>query len=427
MFSVLSDKFLEFWRAPGGLWRGAARREWPAPLPRGATKPRAAWGTQEFKKFVRQDARIGQSQRGLSILLLALSVGACGGDSQGSTAEGASGVTLGEVRTRVGTARAQSARLSLDRDYTGVVTPFRKAMVAAEVGGRVVERLVEPGDLVSEGDALIVLDDARARIAKDRAEASLEARRVELVDATRNLERGQQLAQSGAISDRELDALSLVSDRARAALQVGEAALRDAAKNLEDTRVLAPFDGRVEVVSVQVGDFLAPGRNVASVIDFSKARVRVGVTAGEAASLSPGTPVRIGFEAIRRGSVEGQIKSVGHSAADQGMFPVEVWIEGEAASGLREGMVASVALSSARKSPQIVVPASAVFRRDGATHVFRVEADSRARLVAVTTGLASGGRVEITSGLSVGDEVITHGQFALGDGAPVEVTGSGGR
>lgn len=370
---------------------------------------------------------IGQSQRGLSILLLALSVGACGGDSQGSTAQGASGVTLGEVRTRVGTARAQSARLSLDRDYTGVVTPFRKAMVAAEVGGRVVERLVEPGDLVSEGDALIVLDDARARIAKDRAEASLEARRVELVDATRNLERGQQLAQSGAISDRELDALSLASDRARAALQVGEAALRDAAKNLEDTRVLAPFDGRVEVVSVQVGDFLAPGRNVASVIDFSKARVRVGVTAGEAASLSPGAPVRIGFEAIRRGSVEGRIKSVGHSAADQGMFPVEVWIEGEAASGLREGMVASVALSSARKSPQIVVPASAVFRRDGATHLFRVEADSRARLVAVTTGLASGGRVEITSGLSVGDEVITHGQFALGDGAPVEVTGSGGR
>ena len=381
MFSVLCDKFLEFLRAP----------------------------------------------RRLSILLLALSVGACGGDGQGSSAEGASAVTLGEVRTRVDTARAQSARLSLDKDYAGVVTPFRKAMVAAEVGGRVVERLVEPGDQVSEGDALIVLDAARARIAKDRAKAGLESRRVELLDATRNLQRGQQLAQGGAISDREHDALSLISDRARAALQVAEAALRDAAKNLEDTRVLAPFDGRVEVVSVQVGDFLAPGRNVASLLDFSKARVRVGVTAGEAASLSAGTPVRIGFEAIQRGSVKGRIKSVGHSAVDQGVFPVEVWIEGEAATGLREGMVVSVALTSARSSPQIVVPASAVFRRDGATHVFRVEADNRARLVTVTTGLASAGRVEIASGLSAGDEVITQGQFALGDGAPVEVTGSGGR
>lgn len=363
----------------------------------------------------------------VAILLLGCLVGACGGEQPGGADDAATGVKLADVRTRVSTAVAGSAELSLDKEYAGVVTPFRKAVVAAEVGGRVVDRLVEPGDQVEAGDPLILLDDTRARIARDRAQANLDARRVELRDAKRNLQRGQRLAENESISALELDSLALSVERAQAALEVAQATLRDAAKNLEDTRVLAPFRGRVESVVAQVGDFLTPGRPVADLIDFSKARVRIGVTAGEAASLSPGAPVRIGFESIRQDAIHGEIKSVGRSASEPGVFPMEIWIEGEATAGLRDGMVTSVALSAARRNTQVVIPTSALFRREGATHVFRLDDDQRARLVAVTTGLASGGRVEIVSGISAGDEVIVDGQFALGDGALVEVTGGNGR
>lgn len=365
--------------------------------------------------------------RRVAILLLGCAVGACGGEPSGTDEAGATDVKLAQVRTRVSTAIAGAAELSLDKEYAGVVTPFRKAMVAAEVGGRVVERLVEPGDHVEKGDPLILIEQTRAQIARDRAQANLDARRVELRDAKRNLQRGERLAENESISDLELDTLALSVERAQAALEVARATLRDAAKNLEDTHVLAPFRGRVESVVAQVGDFLAPGRPVADLIDFSKARVRIGVTAGEAASLSPGAPVRIGFESIRQDAIQGRIKSVGRSAYEPGVFPVEIWIEGDAATRLRDGMVTSVALFAARRSSQIVIPTSALFRRGGATHVFKLDDNQRARLVAVTTGLASGGEVEIVSGISLGDEVIVDGQFALSEGALVEVVSGNGR
>lgn len=348
-------------------------------------------------------------------------LGACGSEEEGASRVSAS-ASLPEVRTRVATAIAEPAKLSLDQEYTGVVAPFRKAQVAAEVGGRVVERFVEPGDRVRSGDALVLLDSSRAQIAHDRAAADLAARRVELADAARNLDRGERLRATGAISELELDALSLSVERARAALGIAEAAARDALKNLEDTSVEAPFGGRIETVLVQVGDYLVPGQKVGMLIDFSKARVHIGVTAGEAASLEPGQSVRLGVEAVQTGVIAGAIRSVGRSAAEQGVFPVEVWIEGEAAAKLREGMVVSVALDLARQEPQVVVPTSAVFRRDGMTQVFVVDGQGRARLTEISTGLSSAGRVEVVSGLEAGDEVITDGQFALADGALVALT-----
>lgn len=359
----------------------------------------------------------------IAVLLTCGLLAGCEGEEQGASDRSAP-ASLPEVRTRVTTAIAEPVKLSLDQEYTGVVAPFRKAQVAAEVGGRVVERLVEPGDQVEAGETLVLLDTSRAQIARDRAEAELAAREVELADAVRNLGRGERLRATGSMSEFEYDALSLSALRARAAQDMAEAALRDALKNIEDSSVKAPFGGRIESVWVHVGDYLAPGQKLAMLIDFARARVHIGVTAGEAASLAPGQSVRLGAQAIHTGVIEGAIRSVGRSATEQGVFPVEVWLEGDAADKLREGMVLSVVLDLEREQPQVVVPTSAVFRRGGTTQVFRIDTQGRARLVQVSTGLTSGGRVEVVSGLEAGDEVITDGQFALGEGALVEVTES---
>ena len=349
-----------------------------------------------------------------------LGLGGCEApDTVHSAAAGTESVP--EVRMRVRAGVAEFATLDFDQSFTGIVDPYREAMVASEIGGRVVTRHVEPGDKVKAGDPLLGLDISRLGIARDRASASLRARRVELSDATRNLERGQRLMETGAISDHELDRLSLLTEKARADLDMADAALRDANNNLADARISAPFGGRVEVVLAQVGDYLSQGQHVAKLVDFSKARVKVGVTAGEAASLAVGQPGRMGLEAVRTGETAGTIRSIGRSASDRGLFPVEIWVEGEAATGLRQGMVATVTLHLQADRKRLRVPSSAVFRREGVTQVFRIDASQRAHLVPVTTGLATGGSVQILEGLSAGDRVITEGQFALSQGALVEI------
>ncbi len=356
----------------------------------------------------------------LPAVLLALLLVSCG---EPDAIEGvdASVGSLPEVRLRVRASAAEHAVLELDQSFTGVVEPFREAMVASEVSARVVTRFVEPGDSLKAGDALVALDASRLEIAHDRAKAARKRSEVELLDATRNLERGQRLLATGAISDHELDGLTLLVERARADLDMAAAAVRDAQKNLADAEVLAPFDGRIEEVSVQVGDYLVRGQHVAKIVDFSKARVAIGVTAREAASLALGRSVRIGLESIETGVILGIVRSIGRSASERGLFPVEVWVEGEHAKRLRQGMVVSVKMRMLAGGGHLLVPSSAVFRRQGMTQVFRIDAEGRARLAPVTTGVAADGRVQVVEGLSAGDQVITDGQFALAEGALVEV------
>lgn len=328
---------------------------------------------------------------------------------------------LPEMRMRVRTSEVAYARLGFDQSFTGIVEPFREAMVAAEVGGRVVARRIEPGDTVKSGDVLVRLDAARLAIARDRAAAARASREVELSDATRDKQRGQRLFDTGAISDNEFDDLALLVEKADAALDMADAALRDAEKDLADAAVLVPFDGRVEVVRAQVGDYLVRGQQVAKLVDFSKARIGIGVTAGQAASLETGQPARIGVESVQAGVLDGVIQSIGRSSSDTGLFPVEIWVEGESAAHLRQGMAVSVDLEVRPDFEHLLVPSGAVLRRRGITHVFRVDAEQRARLVPVATGLTADGRVQILRGLSEGDEVITEGQFALSDGALVDI------
>ncbi len=325
---------------------------------------------------------------------------------------------------RVEVARVHSARLDRTASATGTVQPFRMATVAAEVGGRVVERRVEPGSHVGTGDLLVRLDDTRARLAHESALANLAARRVDLADAEHDVQVGRSLYERHVISKDELDDRRFRRDRAAAGLAAAEAAAASAARELADTRVGAPFAGSVERVHAQVGDYLAPGTPVAAVADFDRVRVIAGVTAAEAAALSPGHTATVLFADLDGASLEGAIHSVGRmSDPDSRTYPVEIWLDGGAAAGLREGMVASVLLPTTDEKPRPVVPTAALLRNNGRMTVYVVEND-RAFLRPVRVGRSNGTHVQIIDGVQVGERVVVDGLFALRDGANVRVEGS---
>lgn len=325
------------------------------------------------------------------------------------------------VRVRV--VAAKEAEIGQQATVSAVVEPFRRAVVAAEAGGRVLERMVEPGDAVEEGAVLIRLDDERARIARAEALARRQTQMVNLAEARNELKRGEDLRERQFISDTELDALRFAVQRASSGLGQAEAALAAAERALADSVIRAPFTGTAELVHVQMGDFLSAGSPVATMVDFSRARVRAGVTAREAAQLASTETARVALEAIGADAFNGLVYSVGRiSDAGSGTYPVEIWIENPR-DVLREGMLATVHLPYTAPERSLVVPSAAVFRRDGRMHVFTVTGDI-AHQRSVQTGRGNGSLIEITSGLSAGDLVVFEGQFALRDGARVIVRGS---
>ena len=322
------------------------------------------------------------------------------------------------VQVRV--ASVQSAQLHWQASVPGVIEAFRKAIVAAEVDARVVTRSAEPGDPVQAGQPLVLLDDERARIARDRAAAEVRKSEANAAQADSELIRGRDLFARQFISENRLDALRFAVQRSRAQAVAAKAQLAAAQRALADTTVRAPFAGTAEQIHVQVGDYLKRGAAVATVADFSLARVRAGVTASEANRLAGAKTAELALDALGGRRLTGKIQSVARlSEPASGTFPVEIWIEDDEGI-LREGMVATVHVPYAAVESPASVPAEAVFRRNGALHVFVVE-DQRAHLRPVRTGRSGGALIEIVEGLAKNETVVIDGQFALRDGAPVTI------
>ena len=99
---------------------------------------------------------------------------------------------------------------------------------------------------------------------------------------------------------------------------------------------------------------------------------------------------------------------------------MELWVDGDAAQGLREGMVATVQLPQANDQEFLCVPRSALLRKDGEMYVYVLNAGS-AELRPVALGRSDANHTQIINGVAIGEQVVIDGLFALRDGAPVEL------
>lgn len=153
-------------------------------------------------------------------------------------------------------------------ETTGEVVAPRVAEVAAEVSGKVlwVSPRLFPGKVVRDGELLAKIDPTDYQAAVARAEAELREAQRALAELSAEAQRARaewQTLHPGipppplAVKKPELSA-------ARARVSSARAALRKAQKDLARTEIRAPFTGRVLSVSVERGDYLAPGRKVAT-------------------------------------------------------------------------------------------------------------------------------------------------------------------
>ena len=232
---------------------------------------------------------------------------------------------------------------------------------------------------------------------------------------------------SNAISEQNRDDLRQALDRARDDRALALIARDTAKRNLEDATVTAPFSGTVDDLHVDVGDYVAPGTPVATVVEQSRARVFAGVTAQQAVQLEGARRAKVRCTALGGQEVVAELKSVSSVANERdGTYTVELWIE-EPPAGLRDGMVATVDLPTADREAHPLAPRAALMRRAGQPEVFvaaREEGVFVARIRNLRTGRSAGDWIEVLDGLREGDEVIVDGQFALRDGVAVTVDSS---
>lgn len=336
------------------------------------------------------------------------------------------------VRVHVEPARAEPLRASLE--LTGVVEPQAQVLIKAETAGRVLVREVERGERVEEGQLLYSLDGSRARIEYQRAQAQQQARETDLAQAERDRERNASLHARSSVAAATLERSVHQNDSAAAATELARIGKRAAARSLRDAKLRAPFAGVVAEYHVERGDYLGPGSPVLTLVDLSRVRLRVGLTAAELELVHPGQRLAVSFDELGGARFEGELMSVSPLADPRsGTYTAELWLDNEG-ERLRQGMLGRVELELSGQGEQVEhdaplsIPRRAVMRRHGRYAVWILDPSTsdpqRVLPRELLLGRAQGDRVVVLAGLEPGDQVVHEGMFALREGAAVEVEGS---
>ena len=361
----------------------------------------------------------GAALAGLAVLAAAAALAGCGvvsnllGGGSGGAASGPGGAPGGgfggqTAALPVVTAEAVRETVSSFLVATTTLTAERSIDVVARAGGQVVEVLVEEGDAVRAGQVLARLDQSDARLALAEAQAHYD-------NIRRQYARTTELAQHGGVTDQELE-------NQRYQLELRTIAVERSRQQLTDTEIRSPLTGIVGERSVEPGATIGVSTRVFNVLDPDPLQAVLHVPDAGRRSMTVGREVRVlAAGDVRAGGVISRVSPV--VDAESGTVKVTVELDGAGAAGeLVPGTFVTVQVPTETRSNVVVVPKRAVLLERDQSIVYRVEEGAALR-TPVAVGLSAEDLVEITSGLAAGAVVVTVGQEALRDGAPVRAAG----
>ena len=231
--------------------------------------------------------------------------------------------------------------------------------------------------------------------------------------------RKETLYQDGVVSELDFD-LSKAKEKAdRGLLEGAQASLDIAQRDLRESIIRSPIKGTLAERLIDIGTTVSPQMEVASVIDTSKVRIRIGVSEKEIHKIKKGQGVQVYLDAFPQEEYRGTVFSVGTKANENSLtFPVEVEIINKREPNLKPGMVARLKVQTGNHSQVVVIPQEFILNEEGNLFVFVIE-DGLAHKVNITPGSIINSEVIIEDGLSPGDQLITVGSHAVSEGTKV--------
>ncbi len=148
------------------------------------------------------------------------------------------------------------------REFSGSIASPISSELAFQVGGRITQRLVDPGEKVSRGQALFRIDPADIALAQSAASADAAAARAAAIRAGSDFKRLEGLVEAGSISQAEYDAARAARDASAASLSAAEARASEVRRQRGYTTLVAPRSGTVTEVLAQPGQIVSPGMPV---------------------------------------------------------------------------------------------------------------------------------------------------------------------
>jgi len=315
----------------------------------------------------------------------------------------------------VSAAEVRKERWVARRLAIGSLVAVHGVTLGSEVAGLIREINFDSGAAVRKGALLVKLDTSAE-------EAQLQAARADAELARISLERARRLREAGSTSPADLDAAEAHDKQASAAVANLEAII--AKKSIR-----APFDGRISIRQVELGQVLSAGAPVASLQSITPIHADFWLPQQDLIDLKEGQAVQLVTDTFPQDTWKGAITAI-NPEVDPGTRNVKVRATFPNPNGrLRPGMFANVEVLSAEQHEVVVIPVTAVLYAPYGDTVYVIEQGKDAaghealtvRQQFLRLGEKRGDFVEVESGLSPGQRVVSSGAFKLRNGMAVAV------
>lgn len=281
-----------------------------------------------------------------------------------------------------------------------------EALVVAKVGGEVEELLAEEGDRVNQGDVL-------ARLDGDRLSLQMQQSRANVRKLEQEYERNVELHDKGLVSAGAFEGIKYELDSLRAAYDMAKL-------ELSYTEIRAPIDGIVSERLIKVGNTISINDPVFRVTDMNPLLSYLFVPEKEFRRLRPGQSAQMIVDAIPGEAFQASILRISPVVdPETGTFKVTLAVTDET-ERLKPGMFGRFQIIYETRENVLLVPRMSILEDETEKTVFVVE-DGVAHRRVIETGFSRGENVEVVTGLSGSESVITLGQVGLKEGADVTV------
>mgnify|MGYP001808373916 CR=1 FL=1 len=328
--------------------------------------------------------------------------------------------------------RISVENISLERTVVayGSIEPLVQVEVKSEASGLVSEVLVEKGDNVVKGQELIRLDQKllnsrlnQALATKTSSEASLESSKLELESARRNMSRTEELVDKGFGTAEELLQAQERFKRAELTLKIQEANLQEvlervneAQEELNNATIYAPADGTVLNLLIEEGSAVSSatggmggGTSLLIVGDMQTMKFLGLVDETEVSTVEEGMDCNIQVQSQPDSTFKGKLYRGYPMGIDYGgiiNYQIEVRIDNSEYKLLPK--MTGEARFTVSEFETIGLPDTALIFEDSKTFVWKIDEKGTPKRTLVTVGKIGDENVEISSGVSLGDEVVNR-------------------
>ena len=301
---------------------------------------------------------------------------------------------------------AQQLTLDTKVAANGTFSAKNDLTILSETQGQVIKVYKEKGATVRKGELL-------AQVEHDLLEAEVEAAEANYMKLKTDLERFTKLSKEDAVTKRQLEEV-------RIGLKNAQAQFRSAKKRLDNTYIRATASGSINDDFVQEGAFISPGAKLYEIVDVSKLKLNVKLTANEILHVKEGDKITVTTRVYPSETFTATVTAIASKADAALKYPVEMELINKEGKALKPGMYATAHFNFKSEQEKLFLDRKAIVGSIQDPQVY-VVANGKASLKNIVVGNTKEEKIEVIEGLSPQEKVVLSGQINLEEGIQVKV------